>query len=157
MKTLNGVHQSPVILIVDDDEGHAILVRQNLEATGLNNRFQHFVDGQVVLDFFFHRGCGPFSKPGETYLILLDIRMPKIDGIEVLRQLKSDPELHKLPVIVLTTADDSREVERCHQLGCNIYIQKPVDHDRFAEAMRRLGLFMSLLLVPPVRGLTHSP
>jgi len=142
----------PVILIVDDDEGHAILVQQNLEAAGLSNRFEHFTDGQAVLDFFFHHGPNRHSQPGETYLILLDIRMPKIDGIEVLRQLKSDPELHKLPVIVLTTTDDSREVERCHELGCNIYIQKPVDYDKFAEAMRRLGLFMSLLLVPPVKG-----
>lgn len=143
---------SPVILIVEDDEGHAILVRDNLEAAGLANRFEHFSDGQAVLDFFYHRGSGRQSVPGETYVILLDIRMPKVDGVEVLRRLKSDSELHKLPVIVLTTTDDAREVERCHQLGCNIYIQKPVDYDKFAEAMRRLGLFMSLLLVPPVKG-----
>lgn len=152
MISSNSHHINPVILIVDDDEGHALLVRENLEAAGLSNRFQHFTDGQAVLDFFFHRGTGPASVPGETYLVLLDIRMPKVDGIEVLRRLKSDPELHKLPVIVLTTTDDARDVEKCHQLGCNIYIQKPVDYEKFAEAMRRLGLFVSLLLVPPVRG-----
>lgn len=146
------MNQEPTILIVDDDEGHAILVRENLQSVGLRNRFEHFCDGQAVLDFFFHRGPGPWSRPGETYLILLDIRMPKIDGIEVLRQLKSDPELRKLPVIVLTTADDAREVERCHEMGCNVYLQKPVDYEKFAEAMRRLGLFMSLLLVPPMKG-----
>ncbi len=143
---------TPIILIVEDDEGHAILVRQNLEAAGLSNRFEHFSDGQAVLDFLFHRGPGPHSQPGATYLMLLDIRMPKLDGIEVLRQLKSHPELHKIPVIVLTTTDDWREVERCHDLGCNVYIQKPVDYDKFAEAMRRLGLFMSLLLVPPMKS-----
>ncbi len=146
------LQHAPVILIVDDDEGHAILVRQNLEAAGLSNRFEHFSDGQAVLDFLFHRGNGPHSHEGVTYLVLLDIRMPKLDGVEVLRQLKSHPTLHKIPVIILTTTDDWREVERCHDLGCNIYIQKPVDYDKFAEAMRRLGLFMSLLLVPPVKS-----
>ena len=141
----------PVILIVEDDEGHAILVRENLEAAGLGNRIVHFRDGQAVLDFFFKRDPGTARETGDhTYLVLLDIRMPKVDGIEVLRRLKADPELHKLPIIMLTTTDDVREVERCHQLGCNVYIQKPVDYDKFAEAIRRLGLFVMLLLLPPV-------
>ena len=104
----------PVILIVDDDEGHAILIRENLEAAGLNNQMLHFRDGQAVLDFFYKRGTGPSAESSQMYLVLLDIRMPKVDGIEVLRRLKSDPELHKLPVIMLTTTDDVREVERCH-------------------------------------------
>jgi CheY-like chemotaxis protein len=140
--------KSPRILIVDDDEGHAILIRENLEAAGLTNRIEHFRDGQAVLDFFFKD-----SHPkDETYLVLLDIRMPKVDGIEVLRRLKADPELRKLPIIMLTTTDDTREVERCHELGCSVYIQKPVDYERFAEAIRRLGLFVPLMLVPPVSG-----
>lgn len=136
----------PIILIVDDDEGHAILIRNNLEAAGLNNRFEHFRDGQAVLDFFDSRAPGAH----ETYLLLLDIRMPKVDGIEVLRRLKADRELSKLPVIMLTTTDDAREVERCYSLGCNVYIQKPVDYDRFAEAIQRLGLFVNLVLLPEV-------
>jgi CheY-like chemotaxis protein len=137
---------TPIILIVDDDEGHAILIRDNLEAAGVTNPIQHFRDGQAILDFLFKRDG---AKP-ESYLILLDIRMPKVDGIEVLRRLKADPELRKTPVIMLTTTDDSREVERCHQLGCSIYIQKPVDYERFTEAIRRLGLFLPLMVVPPV-------
>lgn len=141
---------APIILIVDDDEGHAILVRQNLEAAGLDNQMEHFRDGQAVLDFFFHPEGKGHGHPGEFFLILLDIRMPKVDGIEVLRRLKADPELRKIPVIMLTTTDDQREVERCHRLGCNVYIQKPVDYDKFAEAIRRLGLFVTLLLVPSV-------
>ena len=135
---------APTILIVDDDEGHAILIRENLTAAGLPNQIEHFRDGQAILDFFFSRPL----HPRETFLILLDIRMPKVDGIEVLRRLKADPELRKLPVIMLTTTDDTREVERCHHLGCNGYIQKPVDYDKFAEAIRRIGLFVPLLLVP---------
>jgi len=142
----------PVILIVDDDEGHAFLVRDSLVEAGLVNRIEHFWDGQAVLDFFFHRGDGPHMENGKAYLLLLDIRMPKVDGVEVLRQLKADRELHKLPVIMLTTTEDPREVARCHDLGCNVYLQKPVNYGKFAEAMRRLGSFITLLLVPPVTG-----
>ena len=140
--------QLPTILIVDDDEGHAILIRENLEVAGIPNRIEHFHDGQAILDFFAQR---PDDLP-ESYLVLLDIRMPKVDGIEVLRRLKANPKLAKLPIIMLTTTDDSREVERCYELGCNVYIQKPVDYERFAEAIRRLGLFVPLLLVPQVSG-----
>ncbi len=142
----------PTILIVEDDEGHAILVRKNLEAAGLNNPIEHFRDGQAVLNFLFRTGAGRSRESGRIYLILLDIRMPKVDGIEVLRRIKSDPELRTLPVVMLTTTDDSREVQRCHELGCNVYIQKPVDYDKFAEAIRRLGMFVMLLLMPSVDG-----
>ena len=139
---------TPTILIVEDDEGHAILIRENLQAAGVSNRIEHFRDGQAILDYFVSR------KPSshETYIVLLDIRMPKVDGIEVLRRLKADPDLGRLPVIMLTTTDDTREVERCYELGCNVYIQKPVDYERFAEAIRRLGLFVPLLLVPEVKA-----
>jgi CheY-like chemotaxis protein len=135
---------SPTILIADDDEGHAILIRENLEAAGLRNPIRHFRDGQAVLDFLLRdpaRADGPF-------LVLLDIRMPKVDGIEVLRRLKADANLRKIPVIMLTTTDDAREVTRCHELGCNVYFQKPVDYDRFSDAIRRLGQFVPLLHVP---------
>lgn len=139
-------HHVSTVLIVDDDEGHAILIRENLEAAGLRARIEHFSDGQAVLDFF---AKGVSNRP-DTYLVLLDIRMPKVDGIEVLRRLKSDPVLAKLPVIMLTTTDDTREIDRCYGLGCNGYIQKPVDYERFAEAIKNLGLFVPLLLIPTV-------
>jgi CheY-like chemotaxis protein len=141
-------HHVSTVLIVDDDEGHAILIRENLESAGVHNRIEHFRDGQAILDFFAQRP----ADDKETYLVLLDIRMPKIDGIEVLRRLKADPKTRSLPVIMLTTTDDAREIERCYALGCNVYIQKPVDYDRFAEAIRRLGLFVPLLLIPTVSG-----
>lgn len=144
--------KAPTILIVDDDEGHSILIRQNLELAGLGNRMEHFWNGQEVLDFLFLRNPQRQRENGEVYLVLLDIRMPKVDGVEVLRQIKSHPELKKMPVIMLTTTDDAREVERCHELGCSVYMQKPVDFDRFTEAIRRLGLFMMLLLAPSLDG-----
>lgn len=145
------MNQVPTILVVDDDEGHAILIRENLESAGLSNRIEHFRDGQAILDFLFGTADSPAQRRDGPFLLLLDIRMPKVDGIEVLRRVKADPELRKLPVIMLTTTDDAREVERCHQLGCSVYIQKPVDYDRFADAIRRLGLFVTLLLVPQVK------
>lgn len=138
-------HHVSRVLIVDDDEGHAILIRENLEATGLRARIEHLSDGQAALDFFAKGVTHP-----ETFMVLLDIRMPKVDGIEVLRRLKSDPALAKLPVIMLTTTDDAREVNRCYALGCNGYIQKPVDFEKFADAIRNLGLFVPLLLIPTV-------
>lgn len=144
--------QLPVILIAEDDEGHAILMRQNLTAAGVENPIKHFRDGQAVLDFLFQRGPGPVREAGQTYLVVLDIRMPKVDGVEVLRRIKADAGLRKMPVIMLTTTDDAREVARCHELGCSVYLQKPVDYDRFAEAMRRLGLFIMLMQLPAVNG-----
>jgi CheY-like chemotaxis protein len=146
------MNNAPVVLVVDDDEGHAILVRENLEAAGWNSRIEYFRDGQAVLDFLFGLGPGRTLQDGQMYLVLLDIRMPKVDGVEVLRRIKADAELRKLPVIMLTTTDDLRDVARCHELGCNVYIQKPVDYEKFAEAIRRLGQFMSMLLVPPVHA-----
>lgn len=142
----------PSILIVDDDEGHAVLVRDHLQESGLTNPILHFKDGQAVLDFLFQRGPGPSRTEGHSYLLLLDIRMPKVDGVEVLRQIKADLELRKLPVIMLTTTDDPREVTRCHALGCSVYIQKPVDYDKFTQAVQSLGMFIKLVLVPALNG-----
>jgi CheY-like chemotaxis protein len=140
----------PVIIIVDDDEGHAVLIRDCLQESGLSNKIEHFPDGQAALDFFFRPGRSVVVDKDQAYLVLLDIRMPKVDGVEVLRRLKADKDLRKLPIIMLTTTQDPREVARCHDLGCNIYLQKPIDYAKFADAMRRLGMFITLLLVPPV-------
>jgi CheY-like chemotaxis protein len=140
-----------VILVVDDDAGHARLIEKNLERVGLHNAILRFENGEEILDFLFRRGAGSKRLPETSYLLLLDIRMPKVDGVEVLRQVKGDPELRKIPVIMLTTTDDPREFERCHALGCNNYIVKPVDYDKFAEAIKQLGLFISLVQVPEIK------
>lgn len=136
------------ILAVDDDEGHALLVHESLREAGLTNHIEHFGDGQAALNFFFAPGTGRSIERGQTYLILLDIRMPKVDGFEVLRRLKADDQLCKLPVIMLTTSDDAQGIDRCYALGCNAYVQKPVDYDRFAETVRRIGRFTDVLMAP---------
>ena len=139
-----------VLLIADDDPGHARLIEKNIARAGLSNQILRFDNGQKILDFLLGQGAGLHRRPEVPYLLLLDIRMPQVDGVEVLRQLKADADLRKMPVIVLTTTDDPREVERCHALGCNNYIVKPVDYDKFAEAIKQLGLFIALVQVPGV-------
>ena len=144
--------QEVVVLIAEDDDGHARLIEKNLIRAGLTNRLERFVDGQELLDFLFRRGPGRQRELHASYLLLLDIRMPKVDGVEVLRQIKADSMLRRLPVSMLTTADDPREVERCHLLGCGKYLVKPIVYDKFAEIIRRLGLFLTLVQVPSIDG-----
>jgi CheY-like chemotaxis protein len=146
------MNQEVVILIAEDDEGHAGLIRKNLSRSGIINETQQFSDGQKVLDFLFKKGNGPVRESGRAYVLLLDIRMPSVDGVEVLSRVKADPELSKIPVVMITTTDDPREIAHCHKLGCSSYISKPVDYEAFVEAIRQLGLFLSIVQVPVVNG-----
>lgn len=135
--------------MAEDDDGHAELVRMNLTEAGIHNRILRFHDGQEALDFFFAKSTNqPAYEPGRHYLMLLDIRMPKVDGVTVLKKIKNTPHLKQMPIIMLTTTDDPREVERCHQLGCNVYVTKPVNFKAFSETLRRLGLFLLVIQVP---------
>lgn len=140
------------ILIAEDDEGHANLIMKNLKRAGIFNEIIHFKDGQEVLDFLFRAGDGPHRETGKPYLLLLDIRMPKVDGVGVLKKIKADPELKKIPTIMVTTTDDPREVEKCHALGCSSYVTKPINYEQFVEAIRQLGLFLLVVEVPNING-----
>lgn len=146
------MNKEVVILVAEDDEGHAGLIRKNLARAGIANEFMHFKNGQEIADFLFLKGNGPHRLHGKAYILLLDIRMPKLDGTQVLKLIKADPELRKIPVIMITTTDDPREVEHCHALGCNNYITKPVAYDAFVNAIRQLGLFLSVVQVPQLNG-----
>jgi CheY-like chemotaxis protein len=139
-----------IILIADDDLGHSRLIEKNLRRAGLHNPIERFENGQEILDFLFRRGTGRHRGVENSYLLLLDIRMPQVDGVEVLRQIKTADELKKIPVIMLTTTDDPREVARCHGLGCSNYLVKPVDYDKFADAIKQMGLFIALVQVPEI-------
>jgi CheY-like chemotaxis protein len=132
------------ILIADDDEGHAILIRENFKEAGIFNQIIHFTDGQKLYDFLIN---DKFNANGKSYLILLDIKMPKMDGIEVLEKIKNDQRLKTIPVIMLTTTDDPEEIKTCYKLGCNAYITKPVDFKNFVETLKRLGLFLMIIKV----------
>jgi CheY-like chemotaxis protein len=139
-----------LIVLAEDDDGHASLVQRNLERAGLANGLERLKDGQEALDFVRGQGAYAGRSPGQQpVLLLLDIKMPRVDGVEVLRQIKADPKTALIPVIMLTTTDDPREIERCYQLGCNVYITKPVEYDAFIEAIRRLGFFLQVVKLPP--------
>ncbi len=140
------------ILVVDDDAGHVELVRRNLRRAGINNSMSVVTSGRAALDYIFREGEF-VSRANTNLLVLLDINMPGgVDGVEVLRRIKADPERSRIPVIMLTTTDDPREIDRCYTLGCNVYIVKPVDPTAFIEAVARLGLFVSVVSIPEERG-----
>lgn len=141
--------ESYTIVLAEDDEGHANLIQRNLRRAGISNPIVHLKDGQEALDFI--RGEGPFlgQTPPPIMTILLDINMPRLDGVETLRRLKADDNTKNIPVIMLTTTDDPMEIERCYELGAGVYISKPVDYDSFCEAINRLGMFLQVVQVYP--------
>ncbi len=139
------VHEPVQILLAEDDLGHARLIQRNLARVGLVNQVQHVSDGQYALDYIFRTGEFEDRPSGTPLLVILDVKMPRIDGIEVLRRIKSDPQLETTPVIMLTTTDDPREIARCYELGCNVYITKPIEYAAFVEAICRLGLFLQVV------------
>lgn len=141
----NGV----IILMAEDDEGHARLVQERFTSVGVSNPLIRFRDGKETWDFLSGTGT-PCLAPDKAYLLLLDIRMPGMDGIEVLRRVKGDPRLKNIPVIMLTTTDDPREIDLCYELGCNNYLTKPVEFEKFAEVIKRLGLFLMVIKVSKI-------
>lgn len=145
--------QEVTILLAEDDDGHATLVERNLRRAGLDNGFIRFRDGQETLDHLL----GPAATAIESCVLLLDIKMPRVDGIEVLRRLRADPKTDVVPVIMLTTTDDPREVEHCYDLGCNAYITKPVEYERFIDAVKRLGFFLQIVKLPSRRPGASPP
>jgi CheY-like chemotaxis protein len=138
-----------VILLAEDDEGHALLVQKNIARAGISNQIVHVTDGQEALDYVYRRGGYAGRSVNGPLLVVLDINMPRMDGVEVLTRVKADEATAKIPIIMLTTTDDPREVERCYEAGCSVYITKPVDYTAFVEAVKRLGLFLQVVQVPP--------
>jgi CheY-like chemotaxis protein len=137
------------ILIVDDDEGHVELVRRNLRRIGIANPLVVLHEGARALDYVFRRGEFA-AREGADPLLLLDINMPgSVNGVEVLRQIKGNPLTRKTPIIMLSTTTDAREVDLCYDLGCSVYITKPVDPIQFIEAIKRLGLFLQVIRLAP--------
>ena len=136
-----------IILIAEDDDGHAELIIEGLTESGVKNQMLRFSNGEEAWKFISNTGDAPGRSKNNTYLLLLDINMPKMDGIEVLKRMKSDEELKEIPVIMLTTTDDPREVEACYRLGCNVYVTKPIDFLKFTETLKRLGLFIQIVKI----------
>ncbi len=140
-------HKSVGIVMIEDDEGHARLIEKNIRRAGILNDIRHFTDGTTALDFLFNAADGP-AKSGPA-MILLDLNLPDMSGTDILAKIKADKSpLKRTPVVVLTTTDDKVEIQRCYDLGCNVYITKPVNYESFAQAIRQLGLFLSVIQVP---------
>jgi CheY-like chemotaxis protein len=138
-----------MILLAEDDDGHASLIRRNLQRAGVINEITHVRDGQEALDFLRGQGAYAGKSPPAPMLLLLDINMPRLSGVDVLREVKRHPATSLIPVIMLTTTDDPREVHRCYELGCSVYLTKPVQYADFVEAIKRLGLFLEIIKAPP--------
>ncbi len=140
------------IIMIEDDEGHALLIERNIRRSGVNNDIVPFTNGTDALAYLFGTDGTGIAHKGQALLILLDLNLPDMTGIDILKQVKENKYLKCTPVVVLTTTDDAEEIKRCYALGCNVYITKPVNYENFANAIRQLGLFFSVIKVPAARA-----
>ena len=136
------------IIMIEDDEGHATLIERNIRRAGVNNEIVPFRNGQDAMQYLFGEdGSGEVSSRRHL-LVLLDLNLPDMTGIDILEKIKANQHTRRSPVIVLTTTDDQREIQRCYDLGANVYVTKPVNYEGFANAIRQLGLFFSVIQIP---------
>ncbi|RDJ15303.1 response regulator [Rhizobium grahamii] len=140
--------QQVTIVMIEDDEGHARLIEKNVRRAGVHNEIVPFTLGKSALDYILGPSRDGVVSKDRYLLILLDLNLPDMSGIDILEQIKGNEHTRRLPVVVLTTTDDEREIQKCYDLGANVYITKPVDYDGFATAIRNLGLFFSVIQIP---------
>jgi len=145
-------HREPVkILLVEDDDGHARLIERNLRKVNLVNPIERVRDGMEALEYLHNEGAFEdrrrFTRPR---LVLLDINMPRMDGIEVLERIKADQRLRCLPVIMLTSTDNQAEIDRCYAAGASGYVAKPINIVSLGEKLQRLGMFLEIFELPEV-------
>lgn len=140
----SNAQQQVTILMIEDDLGHARLIEKNIRRAGVLNEVIHAADGTTALSHL----NGTLGQDGHAFLVLLDLNLPDMSGTSILEHMKSDPHLKRFPVIVLTTTDDEREIQRCYDLGANAYMTKPVAYEAFTTAIRQLGLFLAVIQVP---------
>ena len=151
------------ILLVEDDSNDLELTLHALSKERICNRIQVARDGEEALDFLFNRGAygGRSGVNQSPRLILLDLKLPKVDGLQVLAQIKRDPQINAVPVVILTSSNQDRDLSEAYRLGANSYIQKPVDADQFRSTIRQLGYYWLLVnQSPPVavhNGKSHAP
>lgn len=138
------------ILFAEDTMEDAILTIRALTKSGLTNKLHHVKDGAEALDFVYCRGdFESRNRSQHPKMILLDLKMPKVSGMEVLEKIKSDPEMKSIPIVILTSSKEDPDIKKCYDLGANGYIVKPVDSDNFFQAMKELGLYWMVLNQPP--------
>jgi CheY-like chemotaxis protein len=140
--------QTKPILLVEDDPGHVLLIEKNLRRACVLNEIIKLDDGGKAVDYLFSEGEYASADNPAPLLILLDMNLPVLSGLQVLQRIKADERTRRIPVVMLTTTDSPQEIEKCYDLGCNIYIVKPVNYVKFSEAIRNLGLFLSTVRTP---------
>jgi len=136
------------LILVDDDEAHTVLIKRSLKKSGLRNEIISLQSGQQALDFIFSEGEFAGKIRCASIVVILDINMPGISGVSVLKKLKQSEITRHIPVIMLTTTDEPKEIDECYKIGCNAYITKPVKHTDFVEKMAELGLFLKVSKMP---------
>ena len=139
-----------VVVMIEDDEGHARLIERNVRRAGISNEIVPFTNGADALDFLLGADGSGEDNRYSSFLILLDLNLPDMTGVDILTKLKANEHLRPAPVIVLTTTDDQREIQRCYDLGASVYITKPLDYEGFANAILQLGMFLSIIQMPTV-------
>ena len=137
------------VVLIEDDEGHASLINRNLQRVGVLNPITRLKDGTEAIAYFF--GAGATAERLDRSVVVLDLNLPDIDGFEILRRLKTDETTKRIPVIVLTTTDHPKDIDRCYALGCNAFMTKPVGYEDFSEAIRKLGLMLTIVRVPHIK------
>ena len=146
------MNSKAVILVGESEDEHFSVIEKELHRAGLYNRIVRLGDNQAIFDFLFMTGDSASRSVHKQYLLILDVHMPQINGVEVLKKLKNDGELKKIPVLILTGSDDPAMVEHCHKLGCSMYIVKPEEKDECSETRKKTGLFLSSIEVPEING-----
>jgi len=141
---------SPKVVLVEDNPDDELLIVRSLRRNNLANELVILRDGAEALDYFFARGDYT-GRDVESHpnVVLLDIKLPKVDGLEVLRQLRQDRRTHYMPVVILTSSDEQTDLLRSYELKVNSYVRKPVEFAEFSEAIRELGLYWLILNAPP--------
>lgn len=136
------------VLLVEDDPGHALLIQKNLRRAGLAPSIVVLDNGRKAADYLLKEG--DYAPSGHLLppFVLLDLDLPILNGLQVLKIMKSDERTKRIPVIMLTSTDNPREIAQCYELGCNLYVTKPVEYDRFSDAIQRLGTFLSIVKTP---------
>jgi CheY-like chemotaxis protein len=137
------------ILLVEDSERDAELTLRALDEHHLANEVVVARDGEEALDYLYHRGSFASRPDGLPCVVLLDLKMPKVDGMEVLRIMKTDPALKNIPVVMLTSSREEQDLVRSYHAGVNAYVVKPVDFNQFVDSIRQLGFFWAILNEPP--------
>jgi DNA-binding response OmpR family regulator len=147
---MNNGLQPVAIIMIEDDQGHARLIEKNIRRAGVTNDIIPFGTGLAALSYLLGPDGSGKVHAGAPLLVLLDLNLPDMTGMDILARVRESEHLKRIMVIVLTTTDDPVEIHRCYDLGANVYVAKPMEYEKFVNAIQQLGLFLSVVTVPEV-------